>query len=224
MAGKVKRKDHENLSDSNIEKVIGLLNASPPITKKDACSILNITYNTTRLNKIIDEYLDQKERDKKMREANRGKPRQNHEIKYVIEQYLDGAPIGEIADRLYRNSAFVKSIIHDVGVPTRGVGEDYINYSPLPDNCISDTFEAGEMAWSAKYRAHCIIDKQHGMSADGESKVYQIYVIEPFEEPEIMYFRNVNWGGFHAYQCAYELGKLDHLKQYGVDVMKRVKG
>ena len=29
----------------------------PPITKKEACSILNITYNTTRLGKIIDEHV-----------------------------------------------------------------------------------------------------------------------------------------------------------------------
>ena len=29
-----------------------------PITKKEACGILNIRYNTTRLKKIIDDYLE----------------------------------------------------------------------------------------------------------------------------------------------------------------------
>ena len=55
MAGSrgVKKRSHEKLTDSNIQHVIGLLNAKSPITKKEACSILNISYNTTRLGTII---------------------------------------------------------------------------------------------------------------------------------------------------------------------------
>ena len=49
-------KKHENLTKANIAKVIDLLEAEKPITKKEACSILNITYNTTRLGNIITEY------------------------------------------------------------------------------------------------------------------------------------------------------------------------
>ena len=45
MAGSrgVKKRSHEKLTDSNIQHVIGLLNAKSPITKKEACSILNIS-------------------------------------------------------------------------------------------------------------------------------------------------------------------------------------
>jgi hypothetical protein len=222
LAGKVKRKEHENLSDANIEKVMAGLNGTPPITKKDACAILNISYNTTRLQKIIDEYLHKKELDKKLRAANRGKPAQAHEIKFVIEQYLDGIPIGDIANDLYRNNSFVKDIITMVGVPTRGVGEDYTNYSPLPDRCVSSSFENGETAWSSKYMAPCIIIKEVSMSVDGEAKVYRIYVREPDIEPEVKYFSNVGKAGFYAHQPAYELGKLEHLKQYGVDMSRKV--
>ena len=49
-------KKHENLSEANISKVISLLEGEKPITKKEACGILNIAYNTTRLNKIITEH------------------------------------------------------------------------------------------------------------------------------------------------------------------------
>ena len=49
-------KKHENLTKANIAKVIDLLEAEKPITKKEACGILNITYNTTRLGNIITEY------------------------------------------------------------------------------------------------------------------------------------------------------------------------
>ena len=40
----MQEEEHEKLEDSNIEHVITLLNAVPPITKKEACEILNISY------------------------------------------------------------------------------------------------------------------------------------------------------------------------------------
>ena len=53
MIKRVKKKDYENLTSSNIEKVIALLNpgsdTDKPITKKQACDVLNIAYNTARL-------------------------------------------------------------------------------------------------------------------------------------------------------------------------------
>ena len=58
---RVKKKDYENLSATNIQKVIMLLEQEKPITKKEACQILNISYNTARLNKILDEF-DERER------------------------------------------------------------------------------------------------------------------------------------------------------------------
>jgi hypothetical protein len=222
LAGRVKRKDHENLTDSNVEKVIKALSDIPPISKKEACKRLNITYNTTRLQKIIDEFKEQKALDKRLREANRGKPAQEHEIKYAIEQYLAGTPIADIANSLYRNGSFVKNIINEVGVPTRGVGEDYTNYSPLPDRCVADKFDINEIAWSSKYSAPCVIDKEMPKpTIDGEAKLYRIFVFEPYEEPKERYVRNFGQSGFYAHQPAYELGKLEHLKQYGVDIHKR---
>lgn len=51
---RVKVKEGEKLTPSNIEKVIGLLEIEKPISKKDACELLNISYNTTRLARIIE--------------------------------------------------------------------------------------------------------------------------------------------------------------------------
>ena len=57
MAGRgVKAKSHEKLDDANVQRVIELLGGDEPITKKEACEILNIRYNTTRLQRIIDEH------------------------------------------------------------------------------------------------------------------------------------------------------------------------
>ena len=52
----IRAKKGENLSRDNIAKVHELLSAENPITKKEACSILNISYNTTRLANIIQEH------------------------------------------------------------------------------------------------------------------------------------------------------------------------
>ena len=54
----VKTRKHENLTETNINHVMELLNSEKPITKKEACNILNISYNTTRLSKIIEEQLE----------------------------------------------------------------------------------------------------------------------------------------------------------------------
>ena len=73
MARRIKKKDHENLSDINIQKVIGLLNGTYPISKKEACGILNITYNTTRLQRIIDEFEETQTYREKRKAQNKGK-------------------------------------------------------------------------------------------------------------------------------------------------------
>ena len=60
----IKQKSHEKLSPENIARVIEHLNADSPITKKEACEMLNIRYNTTRLQRIIDDYLELRQETK----------------------------------------------------------------------------------------------------------------------------------------------------------------
>jgi hypothetical protein len=216
LAARIKKKDGEKLSWENIDKVIELLNQQKPITKKAACEMLNISYNTTRLTNIIEQHLEDKARDKRMREANRGKPPQKHEISTAIVGYLDGHSLKDIADGLYRPQSFVKNIVERVGVPQR-VAQDYFNPPLLPDRCVSDRFEEGQIVWSARYQSPAIVVKEYP-SEDYNS--YRIYVIEEIEE-ESPYFPNVTgYGGRYATQAAYDLGSLEHLKEHGVDIYK----
>ena len=57
----IKKKAHEKLDDKNINRVMLALESENPITKKEACGMLNISYNTTRLTKIINNYNDEEE-------------------------------------------------------------------------------------------------------------------------------------------------------------------
>jgi hypothetical protein len=222
-AKRVKAKEGEKLTEANIERVIGLLNQLPkPITKKEACAALNISYNTTRLANIIEQHEARKELNQKRRAALRGKLASADEIKDVINDYLDNDTVSDIAERLYRSTTFVRKILDDVGVPQRGTGENYFNYSPLPEQCIAEDFTLEQIAWSARHQAPCIIDKHMGLTKDKSANLYRVYVIEPFEEPEKRYLASWGRAGSYANLPAYELGSLAHLEKYGVSLERKI--
>ena len=140
----IKKKKHEKLDNKNIQRVIDALSSEKPITKKEACEMLNISYNTTRLSKIIDNYHEEKEYRRKRMSKNRGKPASKIELKDMIEMYLDGQPVTDIARYLFRSPAFVKANLDRIGVPTRvSEGEKFI----VPDECVKYEFEVGEWVW-----------------------------------------------------------------------------
>jgi len=96
---------------------------------------------------------------------------------------------------------------------------------------MSDDYAEGEIAWSASY--HSAVEVQSRLSyeyieskkglghIDYESKygcpVYAVYVKQKIES-EDTFFSNVQSGGFSAYVPAYELCKLEHLREYGVRI------
>ena len=234
---RLKKKSHEKLTQQNIQHVISLLNPTSsqtkPITKREACSILNISYNTTRLDKIIQDYHEQKEYRSRRVSQNRGRPARPDEIQDIVKEYLSGENVSNIAKGLYRSPAFVKSLLEKIGVPQRptkveGRKQEYY----LPEQCVADDFEKGEIVWSATHHAPAVIDKkltkEHQDSRAGLQTVdyvskygsdcYSIYVRQKpntedmWEMPET--------GGFYAFSLGYDLGKLKHLEEYGVDLQK----
>ena len=234
----VKKKDWENLTPSNIEKVITLLNpqdGSKPITKKEACSILNISYNTARLSSIIDEYNGQKEYVQLRKSQNRGKPASDMEISEVIRDYLQGDSIATIAKSLYRSSGFVKSIVERVGIPSRGVSkEERATVGYLPEECVAEEFKPGEMVWSARHHAPAEILYELSVDYQAEkagfqdtnyekkygAKCYNIWVTEPFDSTKEFWIGGIESGGYYASALAYDLGSLKHLEKYGVDLSR----
>jgi|TARA_B110000285_G_scaffold113037_1_gene128294 hypothetical protein len=245
MARSIKKKDYENLSPQNIEKVKMLLNPiisdkateeskSKPITKKQACDILNIAYNVTRLSKIIEEYDEQKAYTKKRKQGLRGRPASDAEINEACTSFLGGDTVTDISKRLFRSSGFIRAILERVGVPERPSNkEERLTPHYFPDECVATDFAYGEIAWSSTYHSTVIIqerldtdwlESKKGMtSVDYETKYgcpcYAVYVVQKVDS-EDTYFSNVTSGGFSAYAPAYELGKLQHLKKYGVNLEK----
>ena len=233
---RLKKKSHEKLTQQNIQHVINLLNptdsSTKAITKREACNILNISYNTTRLNKIIEDYHEQKEYRSRRVSQNRGRAARPDEIQDIIKEYLSGENVSNIAKGLYRSPAFVKSILERIGVPQRPTRtEDRMQEYFLPEECVAEDFEVGEIVWSANHHAPAVIEKKLSIeyqnskagiqTVDYVSKYgancYNIHVRQKASgEADLWDIPDI--GGFYAFALAYDLGKLSHLTEYGINL------
>lgn len=203
MATRRSKNEDERLDDAHIERVIAALEQEKPITKKEACQILNISYNTTRLAQIIDRYKDKKARDAERRAALRGKPATQDEIVYVIQEYLEGATVDAISKSTYRSPTFVKSIIERNAVPIRAASHDYFRPELIPEAATRDRFNVGEIVYSARYDSTARIDAEQSDPRYGW--IYRIWLLSD------------KWKQ-SAYQEAYELASLEHLRKLGVRI------
>lgn len=218
--GKVKVKEGENINETSIKRVIELLEAEKPISKKEAYGILNIAANPTRLNKIIEQYREDVLEQQRRRAANRGKAATPYEIQTIIEGYLDGDSVAEISKRLYRSSGFVREVIDTVGVPQKVIGVENLRAGLIPDQCAREEFEHGQVVWHARRHCMAIVLEEKTNTKHKESRYYQTYVIEPIEEISPYFPQYEGYGGYYDGAYAYDLGSLDHLKKYGVDVYR----
>lgn len=196
-------KREEDLSDSNIEKVIKLLESESKetkITKKAACEYLGIAYNTTRLGTLIESYKNKIAHRDKMRKERRGKPATQDEIQYVVREYMGGSPVSRIADDLYRGSQFVHSVLESMHVPVRPKSQNYFKPELIPDNAVRTEFAIGEKVYSARYDSLARID---ALVEEKSEKVYRIYLTDE------------KWQ-MNAYQPASELASLENLIKAGI--------
>ena len=139
---------------------------------------------------------------------------------------MHGDNVSNIAKGLYRSPSFVKNILDKVGVPQRpSSSEDRRMPAFLPENCIAEEFEVGEIVWSAFYHAPAEIvkeapDRQFYMDTYS-SRCYQTYIFEKTSNDNDYYLPSGS-AGFYAWNAAYDLGKLSHLAEIGIDIRKEI--
>jgi hypothetical protein len=199
--------EEELMTGANIAKVIKLLEpveeGKKPITKKDACAILGMAYNTTRLGTIIDEYKQKQIRISERKSQLRGKPATQEEKVYIISEYLSGETVDAISKMTYRSSRFIKDILEGNSVPIRVPGSSYFNPELIPDGAVRDRFKIGEVVYSSRYDSVARIDAEQNTAKHGF--VYRIWLLaERWQQ--------------NAYQEATELASLEHLRQMGVRI------
>lgn len=196
------------MTDANIARVINLLEpqeeGAKPITKKLACELLGMAYNTKRLDQVIQEYRDRKEKDRERRAAKRGKPATTDEVQYVIQDYLSGETVDSISKSLYRSTAFVKGILEKYHVPIRSAKHDYFHPELIPDGAVRERFKVGEVVYSARYDSTARIDSEIENSPK-HGWVYRLWLIAD------------KWQQC-CYQPSSELASLEHLRELGVKI------
>lgn len=199
------KNENERLDDAHMERVIDFLDPKEGKsgTKKEACQILGIAYNTTRLASLIEKYKEKKAYESKRRGELRGKPATNEEIIYIIGEYLEGATVDSISNSTFRPSGFIKRILEDNAVPIRQSSHDYFRPELIPDGAVRDRFTVGEVVYSSRYDSIARIDSEQVDSRYGW--VYRIYLLADKWQQS-------------AYQEATELASLEHLRKIGVMV------
>lgn len=195
--------EDEKLDDASFERVIKALEAEKPITKKDACSMLNISYNTTRLDKLLTQYKEKKIAEAKRRSEKRGKPASLEETGLIITEYLEGATIDSISKMVYRSAGFVKNVLEKNHIPMRAKQYDYFKPELIPDGAVRDRFAIGEKVYSARYDSLAIV------RAEQVNKLGQ-YVYRIWLDAE-------RWQEY-AYQPVWELASLQHLIELGIKI------
>ena len=196
-------KENELLTPANLDRVIAGFEATPKMTKKDACAILGIAYNTTRLDSLIEKYLEKNARDAARRAALRGKPATSEEITYVIQEYLEGSTIDAISKSTFRGPTFIKAILEKYDVPVRQTSHSYFSPELIPDGAVRDRFTIGEVVYSARYDSIARVDTEQETREHGW--IYRIWLLAD------------KWKQ-SAYQEANELASLEHLRKLGVRV------
>lgn len=195
----------EKMTDVNILKVIKLLEPqdNKPITKKDACQMLGMAYNTTRLASIIEEFKQKQQRIAEQKAKLRGKPISDSERINIIQEYLLGATVEAISKLTYRGSHLIKQVLEDNSVPIRQPGHNYFTPQLIPEGAMRDRFNCGEVVYSARYESMAKIkseklDPKHGY-------IYSLWLLSE---------RWLQW----CWQPHYELASLEHLRKLGVQI------
>lgn len=191
------------ISDEQFKNAIQALEDGA--TKKAACEILGINYNTTRLDTLIENFVRGKEVEHRLRKAKRGTPVSDQEMVDIIERYFDGDSLEDISKRTYRPMPLIKFKLEQSGAMLKSRKTvDPMNPPMIPEECIEEHFELKERVWVAGYNCLGEIDKQ--LEAQGET-VYRVYLLN----------RDLHR---YVYYAWYELGSLRHLKALGLNIDK----
>ena len=198
MAKRSNSSETEKLDDITLQRVIDLLEGENKITKKAACEMLCISYNTARLNTLIEKFKEKKEREKRLRAEKRGTAPSKDEIRYAVSSYLEGDSIESISNSLHRSTASIVHILDSLGVPRRQKRYDYNAPPIIPDQAVKTIFQMGEKCYSVRYDSLCVIESYFPHK---DEKCYRVWLL------------GERWQQY-AYQPASDLASLEHLKEY----------
>lgn len=190
------------ISDEKFKEAIQWLEDGK--TKKGACEILGVASNST-MERLIQEWQDQQIVTAEMKKKKRGTPLQPHEIVIIIESYLQGDSLEQIADRLYRSTAMVKAELERRGANLK-FNEKLDPSKPLelhppevPEQLMSDTFAVDEEVWVAAYQCMGVVTKVM------DNDVYRVWLLAEDRQK-------------YVHQYAWDLASMKPFAELGVNI------
>lgn len=169
-------------------------------TKKAACEMLGIAYNTKRLQELIDTFLKRSEVEKTVRAKKRKEAVLPEEVGQWISEYLNGATLGSLSESYFRSENVIRHHLEKHGAMLRHASVDRLDPPLIPEQCIAEEFYPGQYVWSAAYNCIAVIKGKY-------KNAWKIQVLG---------------GGIQemSYQPAYDLASLEHFKALGVNLEK----
>ena len=196
----IRKKSGEDFSPTKIEEVIQLLEADKPITKKVACDMLLMAYNTTRLKKIIDEYNETKTYQIKRKKELRNQPLSVEDKAFIVSSYLEEANLSSIADDTFRSIPVIKRVLEQYNIPLRSTSTTYQN--PIQLEEISEEYIKDDLVYSSRYDEPAYIVKKL------TDEVYRLWLVKTEQ-----YSQQPYWELGDLRRVQQELGiSLDHMK------------
>jgi len=169
-------------------------------TKKAACEMLGINYNTKRLQELIDTYLKRQEVEKTVRAKKRKEAVMPEEVGQWVSEYLTGATLPALSESYFRSEGVIRYHLEKHGAMLRHTSVDRLNPPLIPDPCIAEEFYEGQFVWSAAYNCIAVIKSKY-------KNAWKIQVLG-------------NGIQEMSYQPSYDLASLEHLKALGVNLEK----
>jgi len=170
-------REEEKLDKQTMLKVIGLLEQEKPITKKAACEILNISYNTVRLGKLIEEFKAKEENSKKRRAKLRGTPLSKGELALIAQAYLTGESIASISELTFRSAPLIKKAVESLNIPIKDADRSYHRPYDIEPSAMAEDYTRDDLVYSARYQCPALVDKMYKMTPEGP--LYNIYLLGP---------------------------------------------
>lgn len=178
----VKKAASEEISEAKIRQVKWMLKAGK--TKKACCEHLGITYNTKKLDKLIQDFDNREIREAELKKAAKNKVFTAKEKENIAKAYLAGETQSALAKQYYISAQRIKKILIETNTPIRARGK---KAAATVDHIVQDLevrFSKGDKVFIAKDNCFGIVDSVYDEDylewlESGRQRAIEIYPFKP---------------------------------------------
>lgn len=146
----------QNIQEADLRVATWMSNSGK--TKKSICEFLKISYNTTKLAKILNDFQTELSRQEEQKKLNKRKVFTDEEEKLIVKKYLEVNSMAKVAEEFFISAAKVKTILIRQQTPIKS------RKTVLVDHIIQDLdspFALGDFVFSKIHKTKCQITRKY---------------------------------------------------------------